>query len=80
MKKLLALLLAIPLTLAAAEHSGKAMKNKAGSQRSSEHAGKAADHRQAKPDNAREHAGKAAPQGREAQGKRQKEHAGSPIR
>lgn len=58
MKKIISLLLLIPLATIAAEHAGKAVQKKMPTQQASEHGGKAMEKK--------EHAGKAAEHGGKA--------------
>ena len=69
MKKILSLLLLIPLTTIAAEHGGKPMQGKAQTQRASEHGGKAME--------TKEHGGK--PMQEKAQTQKTSEHGGKAM-
>jgi len=74
-KKILSLLLLIPLTTIAAEHGDKAMQNKVPAQQASEHGGKAMGTKEQaaeQADTAAEHVG-------DASKKKASEHAGKPV-
>jgi len=91
-KKILSLLLLIPLTTIAAEHGDKAMQNKVPAQQASEHggkamgtkeqAGKAAEHggkAMETKEQAAEQADTAAEHVGDASKKKASEHAGKPV-
>ncbi|MES9958563.1 MAG: hypothetical protein ABW086_16075 [Sedimenticola sp.] len=88
MKKLLSLLLLIPLAAIAAEHGGKPMVKKKPVQEISEHAGKGMEQKADKaaehggkplPKKASEHAGTAAEHAGKPAVKKASEHAGKPV-
>ncbi len=80
MKIFLTLSLLVPLTLAAAEHGGKAMHKKGPDRQMQEHAGTAAERGAAREKNVKEHGGKAAEHAGKPAKKKAAEHAGSPVR
>ena len=78
MKKILSLLLLIPLTTIAAEHGGKPMQKKVQTQQASEHGGKAMEKKEL-AGKADEHAGTAAEGGGQPSKEKASENAGTPV-